>query len=47
MKNNKDEVKSKDEAIDRLKAYKSKIKEESVALSSRIMARDKPKKTRK
>ena len=41
MKNNKEEVKSKDEAIDRLKFLKKNIKEESEALSSRLIARSK------
>ena len=47
MKNNKDEVTSKDEAVDRLKAYKNKIKEESVVLSSRVVAQERAKKTKK
>ncbi len=36
MKN--DEVKSKEEAITRLKLYKNKIKEESTVLSSKIIS---------
>ncbi len=47
MKNDKDEVKSKDEAISRLNSYKNKIKEESVVLSSRLIAQEKSKKGKK
>lgn len=46
MKNDKDEVKSKDEAISRLKSYKNKIKEESVFLSSRLIAQENSKKVK-
>lgn len=46
MKNDKDEVKNKDEAISRLNSCKNKIKEESVALSSRLIAQEKSKKVK-
>jgi len=41
MKNNKDEVKNRDEAIDRLKSLKKRIKEESEVLSLRVIAQSK------